>query len=64
MEIFSQSLNRLRAFLDLEFKGLNIMPIVSKNQEFDEKLINDLDEITKWLAKHIEVRFVNFIFHI
>jgi enoyl-CoA hydratase/carnithine racemase len=64
MEIFTQSLNRLRAFLDLEHKGLNVMPIVLKNQELDVKIINELQEITKWLKEHIEVKFVNFIFHI
>ena len=64
MEIFTQSLKRLRAFLDLEYKGLNIMPIVLKNQEFDLNLINEITEVTTWLKEHIEVKFANFIFHI
>ncbi len=40
------------------------MPIVLKNQEFDFNLINEITEITTWLKEHIEVKFVNFIFHI
>ena len=64
MEIFSHSLTRVRAFLDLEYKGINIMPIVTKNQQLDHALISEILQITKWLEEHIEVKFVHFIFHI
>jgi len=58
MEIFSQSLQRLRAFLDLQFKGLNLMPIVVKNQQLDEVLIDEFNEIIEWLNVHLEVKFL------
>ena len=64
MEIFSQSLKRLRAFLDLEFKGINIMPIVQKNQQLDNQIIQDFEEIFNWLEEHVEVKFISLIFHI
>ena len=64
MEIFSQSLKRLRAFLDLEYKGLSVMPIVLKNQELDDQIISEFEEILTWLREHIEVKFVCLIFHI
>ena len=64
MQIFAESLNRIRAFLDLEHKGMNLMPIVTKNQQFDETLLSDFNKITTWLAEHVEVKFINIIFHI
>ena len=64
MEIFGQSLSRLRAFLDLEYKGLNISPIVSKSQELDEIFIKDFLEISKWLSEHLEVKFLNINLHL
>lgn len=64
MEIFSQSLKRLRAFLDLQHKGLNIMPIVLKNQELDDTLLSDFSEITKWLYEHFEVKFVQIVLNL
>ena len=64
MEIFGQSLKRLRAFLDLEHRGMNISPNVLTNQELDFTFLDDLDHVISWLKDHIEVKFLRINFHI